>query len=90
LLKSDLSMEAAFSPLFITLYIYKIPLPIATRIFEAFIVDGEVALLKILFKMLSHKRAKIMTMGEELIEYLRKNIIVECIEELSIDNLINY
>ena len=39
--RNDLSMEAAFSPLFITLYIYRIPLTIATRIFEAFILDGE-------------------------------------------------
>jgi hypothetical protein len=58
-------MEASFSPLFITLYIYRIPLKIATRIFEAFIIDGETVLMKILFKILEYKREKIMSMSED-------------------------
>ena len=85
LLKCDLMMEAAFSPLFITLYIYKVPLEYSTRIFEAFIIDGELALMKILFSMLEYKRDKIMTLCDDLLEYLRTNIIIECIKELSID-----
>lgn len=80
LLRHDLSMEASFSPLFITLYIYRVPLKIATRIFESFIVEGESVLLKILFKMLEHKRSNIMNMNEEeLLNYMRTQIIVECI-----------
>lgn len=87
----DLSMVAAFSPFFITCFIYRVPLDIATRIFETFIVEGETALVKIIFKMLYHKKDKIMSLTDiDLLEYLRSGIIVECIEELSIDQLINY
>ena len=57
-------MAAAFSPVFITLFIYQIPLDIATRIFEFFILDGEMALLKILFKMLDYKREKMLSLYE--------------------------
>lgn len=85
-ISSDLSMVAAFSPIFITCYIYRVPLEIATRIFETFIVEGETALVKILFKMLYHKKEKIMALSDvELLEYLRSGIIVECVAELSID-----
>jgi hypothetical protein len=59
-IECDLSMVAAFSPIFITIYIYRVPLNIATRIFETFIVEGETALIKILFKMLQHKKSKIL------------------------------
>ena len=84
-------MVAAFSPIFITLYIYKVPLKVATRIFESFIVGGEAALIKILFKMMAHKRRKIMSMNDEkLLEYLRTEMVVECFEELTIEELVNY
>jgi hypothetical protein len=89
--EQDLSMAAAFSPVFITLFIYQIPLEIATRIFEFFILDGEMALLKVLFKMLDHKRDKMLELTEsELQNYLRTNLIVECVQELTIDQLLNY
>lgn len=42
-------MAAAFSPIFITLYIYQIPLNIAIRVFELFMLEGEIVLLKVLF-----------------------------------------
>lgn len=90
LLRYDLEMAAAFSPLFITLYIYRIPIKDATRIFEAFILDGELALIKILFKMLEHKRDKLLSLKDDLLDFLRTHMIVECIEELSIDQLLNY
>jgi hypothetical protein len=38
---NDFSVGAAFSPLFITLYIYEIEHDYAMRIFESFILDGE-------------------------------------------------
>jgi hypothetical protein len=59
-------------------------------LFEAFIVEGELALINILFRMLDHKRDKILSINDELLDYLRKDMILECIEELSIDSLINY
>jgi Rab-GTPase-TBC domain len=38
-------VEAAFTSQFITLFIYDAPLPIATRIFEMFLVEGEQVIL---------------------------------------------
>ena len=52
------------------------------RIMEFFILDGEQALLKVLYKMIDLKSAKICTLEEiELIMYLRTNMINECINE---------
>lgn len=48
-------MAAAFSPLFITLYIYQIDHGYAMRIFESFILDGEQALLRVLYRMIEMK-----------------------------------
>jgi len=55
LIDQDFTVSAAFSPLFITLYIYQIDHIYAMRIFEVFILDGEEALLRVLFKMLDLK-----------------------------------
>jgi len=49
------TVSAAFSPLFITLYIYQIEHKYAMRIFEYFLLDGEEGLLHVLFKMLEMK-----------------------------------
>mmetsp|Transcript_2452 Transcript_2452/g.2404 ORF Transcript_2452/g.2404 Transcript_2452/m.2404 type:complete len:85 (-) Transcript_2452:66-320(-) len=84
-------MVAAFSPLFITLYIYRLPLEVSTRVFEAFIIDGELALRKILYKMLSHKKKNIMAIHDErIIEYVRTDLAIECFNELTIEELVNY
>jgi len=55
----DISMVAAFSPISF-LYAYMIPVNLATRIFEYFLFEGETALMKVLFRMLEHKRKKIL------------------------------
>lgn len=39
--ENDFTVGAAFSPLFITLYIYQIDHDYAMRIFESFVLDGE-------------------------------------------------
>lgn len=84
-------MGAAFSPLFITLYIYEIEHDYAMRIFESFILDGEQALLRVLYKMIELKQNKILQMEEiELILYLRTNIMNECIMEYGIETLMDY
>lgn len=51
----DFTVGAAFSPLFITLYIYQVDHDYAMRIFESFMLDGEEALLRILYKMLEKR-----------------------------------
>jgi len=61
------------------------------RIFESFILDGEQALLRVLYRMIEMKQEKILQMEEiELIMYLRTNIIDECIEEAGIESLLEY
>lgn len=77
--------------MFITLFVYQVPLPIATRIFECFILDGEIALVKILLRMLYNKRDTILGLREcELLTYLRSGMIVDCCGELDIEELISY
>jgi hypothetical protein len=89
--EQDLSLGAAFSPIFITLFIYQVPLPIATRIFECFILDGEIALIRVLLRMLYCKRDRILELKEcELLTYLRSGMIVECVSEMQIEELISY
>ena len=61
------------------------------RIFESFILDGEQALLRVLYKMIELKQNKILQMEEiELILYLRTNIMNECIMEYGIETLMDY
>ena len=77
--QQELSLGACFSPVFITLFMYQVPLPIAIRFFECFLLDGEIALVKILLRMLYFKRDQILLLKEcELLNYLRTGMIVEC------------
>lgn len=62
------------------------------RILESFILDGEQALLKTLYKMIEMKKDKICAMEDvELIMYLRTNLINECINDCGgIEGLLDY
>lgn len=60
----DFTIGAAFSPLFITLYIYQIEHANSMRIFEYFILDGEQALMNILWRILELKGDKICELYE--------------------------
>ena len=81
----ELSLGACFSPVFITLFVYQVPLPIAIRFFECFLLDGEISLVKILLRMLYLKREDILRKTEcELLTYLRTGMIVECCEKYQI------
>jgi|LauGreDrversion4_2_1035121.scaffolds.fasta_scaffold333382_2 hypothetical protein len=78
----DLSLAAAFSPVFITLFVYQVPIEIATRIFECFLLDGEIAIVKILLRMLYIKREKILCLQEcDLLNYIRTGMVIECVLE---------
>lgn len=82
------TVSAAFSPLFITLYIYQIEHQYAMRIFEYFLLDGEEGLLHVLYKMLDFKADKLCTITEmELLIYLRTDLIKECITEYGVSSL---
>ena len=86
----DFTIGAAFSPIFITLYIYQIEHQYAMRIFEMFILDGENSLLRVLYRMLDLKGEKICQLREvELMIFLRTDIINECIAEHGIASLLD-
>ena len=86
----DITIGAAFSPIFITLYIYQIEHQYAMRIFEMFILDGENSLLRVLYRMLDLKGEKICQLREvELMIFLRTDIINECIAEHGIASLLD-
>lgn len=77
---TQLNVEAAFSSLFITLFIYDLPQALATRIFEMFLLDGESLLVKFLVRMIRYKEKKIITLYEgELLKYIRSGMIQECL-----------
>jgi hypothetical protein len=60
------------------------------RIFEMFILDGEQALLRVLYRMLDLKGDKICSLKEvELMIFLRTDIINECIAEHGIASLLD-
>ena len=86
--EQDFTIGAAFSPLFITLYIYQIEHKYSMRIFEYFILDGDKALMSILWRILQLQGDKICELVEmELIQYLRTDIINDCIEKHGINSL---
>lgn len=59
------------------------------RIFESFLLDGEDTLLRVLFQMLRLKADKICQLTEmALIQYLRTDLINECICEYGIRALL--
>lgn len=61
------------------------------RIFESFLLDGEQALLRVLYRMIEMKQKQILQKEEyELITYLRTDIINECIADEGIEALLDY
>jgi hypothetical protein len=72
-----------------TLYVYRTPLEIATRLFEIFILDGETALIKALLRVIELRKRKILRLEDEALQkYMLENIIEECIDRYSISSLI--
>ena len=58
------------------------PLEICSRIFDVFLLDGEVGLIKLLTNMIDKKKAKLMNKkGDlaELLDYLKVDLFTECL-----------
>ena len=86
---TQLNVEAAFSSIFITLFIYDLNQAQATRIFEMFLLDGESLLVKFLVRMIRYKEKRILQMYEgELLKYLRQGMIQECLQEYPLERLL--
>ena len=55
---------------------------ISTRLFEIFILDGEIKLIKVLLRMLELKKEEILARDDtELQRYILSDIITECIKD---------
>ena len=56
--------SSLFAQFCISLFAYKLPLSIAIRVFELFLLEGETAITGILYSMLRSNEAKMMKMTE--------------------------
>jgi|LauGreDrversion4_2_1035121.scaffolds.fasta_scaffold592729_1 hypothetical protein len=73
---TQLNVAAAFSSIFITLFVYDLPLDQAIRVFEMFLLDGERVLIKMLIRMVKSKQKKILQIKElDLLQYIRSQMI---------------
>lgn len=77
----NIGIAAAFSSLFITLFVYDLPPTQAMRIFEVFMLDGETLLVKFIVRMIKLKEKKILAMNEtvDLLKFIRSEMISECL-----------
>lgn len=88
---NGLVVEGTFSPHFMTLFVYLTPLEIATRLFEVFILDGDLAIVRLLIRMIDLKQGEIMSRSDvELQRYVLSGMIIECVEEYSVAYLLDY
>lgn len=82
-------MPAAFSSLFITLFVYDLPKEEAGLVFELFLLEGEKVLIKLLIRMIRYKQKAILALHEfELLKYIRSDMIKECLREKSLKELL--
>ena len=83
-------VQAAFTPHFMTLFVYLTPVEIATRLFEVFILDGDLAIVRLLLRMIELKQSELLRRREtELQAYVLSGMITECVEEYSIAYLLD-
>lgn len=77
---TQLNVPAAFSSLFITLFVYDLPRHSALHVFEMFLLDGEKFLIKMLVRMVRLKTKKILGLHElELLKFIKTEMIQECL-----------
>lgn len=57
---SGMELQATFTPHFMTLFVYLTPIEIATRLFEIFILDGDMAIIRVILRMIELKLGEIM------------------------------
>ena len=88
--RNSMEVEGSFAPHFMTLFVYLTPIEIATRLIEVFILDGDYALVTVLFRMITLKKEELMSREDtELQRYVLSGMITECVEEYSIGYLLD-
>ena len=81
--------SGTFSPLFMTLFVYMTPFDVATKLFELFLLDGELVLIKLLLKMIEVKQRKILQLEDtELQKYMLSGMVIECTRQYTLDRLL--
>ena len=84
-----LEISGTFSPLFMTLFVYMTPFDVATRLFELFLLDGELVLIKLLLKMIEVKQRKILALEDtELQRYMLSGMVIECTRQYDLGRLL--
>ena len=88
-LDEHVTFEASFSSQIITLFIYDAPFEVATRIFELFLLDGDRAIVDFIGSMIDKQWEKLLMLEElDLMNYLRKEFVLDSIDEYHIKDLI--
>lgn len=73
-----------------TLFVYMSPFDQASRLFEMFILDGEMVLIKLLLRMIEVKEKKILTLEDEKLQfYLLQGLVKECTREFTLTKLLD-
>jgi hypothetical protein len=59
-----LEVHGIFSPLFMTLFVYMTPLKTASTLFELFLLDGAMFLVRLILRMVQLSKARILQLNE--------------------------
>lgn len=60
----EISLVPVFSSIIQTIFIYDSPEPVATHIFDVFLLDGETVIFTLLLKMIEYKEEKILELED--------------------------
>ena len=81
-----LEISGTFSPLFMTLFVYMTPFDVATKLFELFLLDGELVLIKVLLRMIELKQKVILSLQDtDLQSYMLSGMVAECTRSYSLN-----
>lgn len=86
----EISLVPLFSSIIQTIFIYDSPEPVATHIFDVFLMDGETVIFTLLLKMIELKEEKILnTFDHDLLTYIRLDMSKECMSQKSMATLMD-
>ena len=89
-IKFDDYLDIIFSHLFLTLFTYNCPLELSFRIIDLFWVYEEKVIFDTTINILYLKKEKIKTLEyEELLVYLKSDLVFDAVEEYGVDYIIN-
>ena len=82
LTKHEIQLNGLFSHVFLTAFTYHVPFPLAVKIFDLFLLDGESALINCVLNMLKLMKERIMEKSnEEIHKYIKEEMVKKLEEE---------